>query len=155
MKKKGVSPFIATILIIGLVVALGIVLANFFSDLSETQTQHIEDEAYIMSLCTEKTSLNFGRSCFIASPSSVVTIDIENEGAYPVEKINFTFFGDSIIGTAEINESISKYGHRVHNVSMVGPDIKKMAYIKYLAVDNETVICNQIIVDVDIPECGL
>ncbi len=157
MKKRGISPFIAVVLLIGLIIAMGVILATFFSNFSEKETKRIENEAFLMALCTEKTDLNFGRSCFVASPNSTFKVDIENEGAYSIEKINFTFFiGNSTLEFYELNSSIDKFGHGVHDINLPGVGaMEKMGYIKYLRVDNETIICDLIVVDIELKECSL
>ncbi len=155
MKKRGVAPLIATILIIGMVVIVGVVLANFFAEFSSKETERIEDKAFIADLCIKKTKLNFGRSCFIPSPNPISQIDIENEGAYPIEKIDFTFFsGNSSVQTYELNKSISKYGHGILNVTGLGGETERLGYIKYLRVDNETFTCDLVIIDVELNACS-
>ena len=110
---------------------------------------------YTLLLYLKKTKLNFGRSCFIPSPNPISQIDIENEGAYPIEKIDFTFFsGNSSVQTYELNKSISKYGHGILNVTGLGGETERLGYIKYLRVDNETFTCDLVIIDVELNACS-
>ena len=161
MNKKGISPFIATVLLIGMVTVIGVFLLSFYSAFSDNQTGEIEDQTYITRLCIEKTGLNLGNSCYVQTLISIITLDIENEGAYPVSSINFTFYsGTNIAGTYELTDEISKYGHRViGNGIDEGIELdslpEKIAYIKYLNVSGEIVMCDPIFIEVEFEECTL
>ena len=100
MNKRGISPFIATVLLIGIVIITGVFLLAFYSSFSSNQTDEIEDQTYITRLCVEKTDLNLGKSCRVSYLTSTIRLDVENEGAYPISSVNFTFyFGTDVVGT--------------------------------------------------------
>jgi len=159
MNKKGISPFIATVLLIGMVTVIGVFLLSFYSAFSDNQTGEIEDQTYITRLCIEKTGLNLGNSCYVQTLISIITLDIENEGAYPVSSINFTFYsGTNIAGTYELTDEISKYGHIViGNGIDEGIELnsvpEKVGYTKYLNVSGEIVMCDPAFLDIVLKEC--
>jgi hypothetical protein len=159
MNKKGISPFIATVLLIGMVTVVGVFLLSFYSAFSDNQTGEIEDQTYITRLCIEKTDLNLGNSCYVPDIVARIRLDVENEGPYPISSINFTFYtGIDIVGTYELTMGMSKYGHQVIGY-FEGEEIlldslpEKVGYTKYLNVSGKIVMCDPAYILVEFKEC--
>ncbi len=154
MNKRGISPFIATVLLIGIVIITGVFLLAFYSSFSSNQTDEIEDQTYITRLCVEKTDLNLGKSCRVSYLTSTIRLDVENEGAYPISSVNFTFyFGTDVVGTYVLTDSISEYGHIVtEDITDLQSVPEKIGHTKYLVVNGETVMCDPAFIGLEITQ---
>jgi flagellin-like protein len=88
--KRGVSPIIAVVLLVGLAVSLAVVLLNFFDVFSQDRIDEIDVESLKNDLCTDKTWLGLNGYCVNTGPArSDLHISFENDGAYPIEEIFF------------------------------------------------------------------
>lgn len=103
MNKKGISPFIATVLLIGAVVILSVVVVQFMKGFSEERTESVERQADINYGCG-KSPLVFEDACY-AEPN-LILFKIKNEGSYGVRKIDLTYFLSD--GSTQIGE-LAKY----------------------------------------------
>ncbi len=96
MNRKGVSPFIATVLLIGAAVVLSIIVVQFMRGFSNEQTGNAERQAAISHGCS-KSTLNFQEICRVESD---LRFNVKNEGSYGVRNISLTYFLDA--GSTEI-----------------------------------------------------
>jgi flagellin-like protein len=88
--KKGISPLIAVVLLVGLAVSLAILLMNFFDVFSQDRIEDIDEDALKRDLCTDKTWIVLEGYCIqISAVKTDLHIGIENNGVYPIEEIFF------------------------------------------------------------------
>jgi flagellin-like protein len=92
--KKGVSPLIATVLLIAFAVALGVVVMNWGKDYVETTAKDAGEKADADLSCQMdieigiKEIANRKKICYTNS-TSILEVMIENKGREPVEGIRF------------------------------------------------------------------
>ena len=87
MNKKGISPLIATVLIIGFVVALAAIVMVFSSDFVKDQEESATDQSKVLK-CTEA---DFEITCCYTVEDSIKQVFVENKGSldlYPIFRGN-------------------------------------------------------------------
>ena len=88
--KRGISPIIAVVLLVGLAVSLALILLNFFDVFSNDRIDEIDIESLKNDLCTDKTWLELEVYCVNTGPARAdLHISFDNKGAYPIEEIFF------------------------------------------------------------------
>lgn len=92
--KRGISPVIATTMLIGLVIVLGLVIAVWFS--SFTQEAIVKFDKNIQLVCSEDVSLNVN--------TVGETLEVQNTGTTPVLNLKAIVEGDGFTETRDINE---------------------------------------------------
>lgn len=92
--KKGISPVIATTMLIGLVIVLGIIIALWFSNL--TQESIVKFERNINQVCQEDVSFDVD---LVGD-----YIEIRNTGVTPIYDFSVVVEGDGIQSTIDISD---------------------------------------------------
>tara|TARA_Y100000034_G_scaffold119858_1_gene162065 strand:- start:384 stop:848 length:465 start_codon:yes stop_codon:yes gene_type:complete len=152
MKKRGVSPLIAVVLLIAILFGLSIILINFVQDFTDKRTEEIDFTSKLNTLCVEKSILDVED---MTCSSNDVNLSIKNTGSYPVHNITFMFFSDSgstyTTGTDSFHSEFmfKKYDFTLDFDSV---NLEKIQYFKNLdvLVDNETVVgrCNPVEIEI-------
>ena len=64
MKKRGISPLIATVLLVGIAVVLATVLMIFLRGVTDDQTTRSEDKLFLGQVCLENVDIEYDSFCF-------------------------------------------------------------------------------------------
>jgi flagellin-like protein len=158
MKKRGISPLIATVLLIGVAVVLTVVLANFFRDISNDQTDDIDFNTKLGQYC-QATDLTFVNSCWSGDAVSVTQdlfLILENEGSYPIRDINFVFV-NSVTGERTVTtlpaptDPLLAYTRKRYTFFGIpsGNNIDEITYTKIVDVDGVLGNCNPIKIELE------
>lgn len=101
---KGISPLIATILLIAFTVAVGGLLSVWFSSLTTSQTQTVQAGSDALANCAT-TSLSITDVRYVASGSSrIVNVTIASSGNQNLKNLTFV-----IAGGGAVTNSIKYY----------------------------------------------
>ena len=166
--KKGVSPLIATVLLIAFAVALGAVVMNWGRGYIEQTQTLAADQSDALIICSTKIDLDLieidyeKQACFNASGNGgdgTVQLILENRGTYGLEKIQFraitdgsnvpvsqtenSSIGDSVLGPGEA-------GYFEINLTGDNTDatkVKQVAITPVVSVSGNEVACtgNQLV----------
>jgi len=99
--KKGVSPLVATVLIIGFAVGLAAIIITFSSKYVEKVSEEVEEEAEIKITCTQRIDLNVKYACISGDHVNAL---IENTGSAPINSFIFRVIGSA--GKATVSEDV-------------------------------------------------
>jgi FlaG/FlaF family flagellin (archaellin) len=145
MNKKGISPFIATVLLIGAAVILSVIVAQFMRGFSNDRTDEVERQAEISHGCS-KSTLTFQEICINGAD---LKFNVKNEGSYGVRNISLTYFldgGDTEIGVLDTTPPgdilLGRFGFASVTVTpgftpSVGI-IEKIKYVKTIDLEDGT-----------------
>ena len=86
MIKRGVSPLIATILLVGAVFAIGLMLMSFYRDTVTNSTEDTDEKLDITNFCLYGVDLEFETPC---NSGSDLSIKIRNNKNGDVDGFNF------------------------------------------------------------------
>ena len=118
-KKKGVSPLIATVLLIAFAVALGAVVMNWGKSYVEEQTKHAEEKSNLELRCEMDIELAIKQIrgdpqlCYTNGTTTKINFMLENRGTENIEAIQLTIIAENDIYTENIpNSQIKTSGIR-------------------------------------------
>ena len=102
MDKRGVSPLIATILLVGIAVTLAVVLSTFIQGLTKKQTEDAEDKLFLGQVCINDVNIDYRSFCFygelednenLGFYNAKIKIEIRNNAEVPIEEFSFKIMG--------------------------------------------------------------
>lgn len=136
MNKKGISPLIATVLLIGMVAVLSVLVINFYKDIVEEQTEDIGDDTSLSNYCLQGVDLTFEDLCANVS-NSLLDMKIKNLGAGAIEGFVFHVTGTAGNYVTQSNVSLGKFSSRRYSFdfSGVSADVDKVVVIPLILVD--------------------
>jgi flagellin-like protein len=103
MAKRGVSPLIATVILIGIAVVLGTFLMFFVQNLSKGQTEKTEEGLFLGDVCLNKVNIDYKSFCFdsdsVNDPGdgnyeARIKIKVQNKAEVPIEEFSFKIVGE-------------------------------------------------------------
>ncbi|MBI4447867.1 hypothetical protein HY643_02710 [Candidatus Woesearchaeota archaeon] len=139
--KKGISPLIATVLIIGFTVALAAVIMTWGQSFVKNMQEQSSKTADIKLKCANDVSFEISDACFDEGADATVTTDdfikvtVENNGQLKIDKFGVRFYESADKVTSGTGEALAKFAvvtYDSSDVAYVNPalDPLKAALIK-------------------------
>jgi hypothetical protein len=153
MKKRGISPMIAVVVIIGLVFIVGVFLNIFVKEFSKEQTEDIEFKANLDRICVEKTDLDLVDICKIPATEDI-KLTMENRGSNDIEDITFFLTAGDESTTGRVERSLKKFEKKTFTLTApdyVGSDKLEINYIKHIFFEGEEGDCNSEKIEISVP----
>ncbi|MFH1377030.1 MAG: archaellin/type IV pilin N-terminal domain-containing protein [Candidatus Woesearchaeota archaeon] len=123
MKKRGISPLIATVLLVGIAVVLATVLMIFLRGVTDDQTTRSEDKLFLGQVCLENVDIEYDSFCFWEDATdNYINITIKNKEEIPIEEFGFKVIGNEIKVTNR-QDQLDQYTTRTYNMSVDLSDI--------------------------------
>jgi flagellin-like protein len=91
LTKKGISPLIATVLIIGFTVALAAVIMTWGSSFTKGMQKTTEESTQTQLVCAQEVSLSIKSAC-IDKSTSKLQVTLENKGSKDIIEAAWRFF---------------------------------------------------------------
>jgi len=143
--KKGVSPLIATILLIAFAVALGAVVMSWGKSVDFSVEGQASEKCAGVGLSVEK--INDIPQVFYGGTENngFIKFTIENNGNEDIEGIIVWVIGEKNTNTIELEQSSIKVGYPLikeikHDFSKYG-EIKKLKFIPKIKVEDSVITC--------------
>jgi len=144
--KKGVSPLIATILLIAFAVALGAVVMNWGKSVESPSAELISTEK-CAKVNLKVETINDIPQIFYGGTGSegFVKFTIANSGSYDVDQIIVWVTGENDTNIIELKQSSIKIGYPLikeiqHDFNKYG-SVKKLKFIPKIKIDDLDVTC--------------
>lgn len=165
--KKGVSPLIATVLLIAFTVALGAVVMNWGKDFVTTKAKDTSGVANLELSCTSDIELlvkKIGatkRLCYNITDTNTtqITFLLENRGVKAIDGVRITVIDDEYgVNSTDLLSPISGGGIASNSV-IVNTDkpISQIEFVPMLKPEGETTtrLCSKnALKETDIPDCS-
>ena len=122
--KKGISPLIATVLIIGLTVVLAALVAMWTTQFTKDTTKNVGAKSEQQLACIEDVSLNIKGSC---AGNGYYDITVENSGIKDVTALNIRLYasGTDVESKVDLaNSNVPKFDVKVVRVPTSKTGIK-------------------------------
>jgi len=155
--KKGISPLIATVLIIGFTVALAAVIMIWGQSFSKSVQKSTEQSAKVQLVCAQDVAFEMESLCYHGNK---VYIIVKNNGNVEIEKYIVRMFKDANTAeSANIDKKITPFAISTHDFEVSSPEfaqsIEKVELIPIVKVEGKDVTCQNNILgyDVEISEC--
>lgn len=158
MKKRGISPLIATVLIIGFTIVVGSLILIWGGDLLDKIKSDTETKSLTKLTCATKINLNIINACDM---SNSVIINIENKGDKDINGLIVRLIGDET-KVEKVEEKFSSYGVRKITIPYVDiTDLKTIDVFPRVLIDGEEATCEpsrkdvEYCEDIDLPDVNL
>ena len=152
--KKGVSPLIATVLLIAFAVALGAVIMNWGRSFVQERTTDVEETTKTETSCSLDVQLKVTeisgtpQVCYGGSGSNgYIEFTIENQGKKAIESLGIVIGGSNgIYNNASLNSTSIILGGAVfknitYDFSTYGP-VRYITFIPSIDVGGATTVCS-------------
>ncbi|QQG38924.1 MAG: hypothetical protein HYS32_00455 [Candidatus Woesearchaeota archaeon] len=156
MNKKGISPLIATVLIIGFTIALALVIFTWGKNFVVDVTEQTGEKAKTQLSCINDVEFKFRKGCYGAG---FVEFTLENKKDQDVKEFLIRIHGaeEDKIDTVQINESLSAFDIQKYNIPFnienVGSVVTKLELIRpVIRKGSEDVICSDVSREFDVTE---
>ncbi|MBU2638386.1 MAG: hypothetical protein KJ955_05405 [Nanoarchaeota archaeon] len=120
LSKKGISPLIATVLIIGFTVALAAIIMTWGTSFSKSMQKTTESTTEEQLACAQDVNVDLSSACVVdgTAGSTQIKLTIKNDGAKAIERLSVRFYKDAdnvasdtttLVGVG-VNPFLSSYG---------------------------------------------
>lgn len=149
INKKGISPLIATVLLIGFTVALAAMVMTWGSGFIKKTTEKTEEGTASALKCA--TELGFEISGITCNPDkSIASVKVDSRGSIDIKALKFRFIGDAETTVEDKAEVLSAFGAKTYSgFTKPNPNTKTIEAIATVAggEGKEDIICSQVIED--------
>ncbi len=138
LNNKGISPLIATVLIIGFTIALGAMIITWGTDFFRSTTEKVDKDRENALLCTSQLDFQLQVNC----ASGKVFVD--NRGSIDIVgmKLRSHKRADGTVTVQDVNQSISAFGKIPIDVTNLNELSKVDAIATVKATDGSDIVCN-------------
>jgi len=154
-KKKGISPLIATVLIIGFTVALAAIIMTWGTTFSKSMQKGSEDQANLQMVCAQDVQYTLSSAC--AVDANTVRVTIKNDGSIDLVNMTARMFTspsdveavDGIVDGAGAS-GLAKYDIGVFDVTWTGEaqNVKMVEIVPVIEVGGKQVTCAQTVEEI-------
>jgi len=150
--KKGISPLIATVLIIGFTVALAAIIMTWGTTFSRGMQQQSEEQANLKMICTRDVVFSVKSACVF--DANTVKITVQNDGNIALLNLTARLFQTPTsieavqgIEDASGNRGLDAFGIRVFEVPWTGgaATVKQVEAVPIIDVAERQVTCAETI----------
>jgi len=150
--KRGISPLIATVLIIGFTIILAGAIIQWGGSLFENIRQQSEEKALTKLTCVRDINFDIKQACDLKNS---VLITIDNKGEIEIKGLIVRLIGDEVV-VQKIDEGIDAFGARGISARMpIGmTNLKMVEVFPRIIIGEKEQTCESEIRNID-PGCGI
>ncbi|MDI6737592.1 MAG: hypothetical protein QME12_03680 [Nanoarchaeota archaeon] len=146
--RKGISPLIATVLIIGFTVALAAIIMTWGTTFSKGIQKGTETTANEQMICAQEVLFNLGSACNVSSEtgSGIVKLTISNDGSRAIKSFTARFYKDPnnvVVNSTFLTAPLDAFGIVQKNVSIsLNPgQVKQIDLLPVVEIEGRNVPC--------------
>ena len=153
--KRGISPLIATVLLIGFTVALAAMVMTWGSGFIKKTTEQTEKGASSTLKCASE--LGFEITKVTCNPDkSIASIKVDNRGAIDLTALKFRIISAELTTVDDKTEVLEAFGAKTYSGFKPNPNVNKVEAIATVdgGEGEEDIICSQVVEEftVECPE---
>lgn len=144
--KRGISPLIATVLLIGFTVALAAMVMTWGSGFIKKTTENTEAQASSTLKCASELAFEItGVTC--NANKGINSIKVDNRGSLEIRAIKFRIISAEQTTVDDKQDSLEAFGAKSYNGFKPNPNVEKVEAIATVAggQGKEDIICSQAI----------
>lgn len=142
LNKKGISPLIATVLILGFTVALASVIMTWGTGFVKKMQETTEETAQKQMTCSTDVMLNIRNAQILGNKLRLL---IENSGSRNIDKFHVRVYGSGGADITETTTGLDAYGIQSFEVTFdpsKTASIEKIETFPSISFGGETVVCS-------------
>lgn len=142
-RKRGISPLIATVLILGFTVAIAAVIMTWGTGFTKTMQKSVEETAQKQIICSSDVTINVKSAKLIGNK---VKLLIENRGSKDIDKFNIRVHGSEGVDSVETVSGLGAYGIQSFEVffdpAKIGTTVTEVEVFPSITLQNESFFCS-------------
>ncbi|MBU2589196.1 MAG: hypothetical protein KKB39_00365 [Nanoarchaeota archaeon] len=149
-KKKGISPLIATVLIIGFTVALAAIIMTWGTTFSKSMQKGSEEQANLQMVCAQDVQYTLSAACYF-NDTGAIRVTVKNDGS--IDLVDMTarlFTSPSNVEAKMLNKTgdyvLEKYDIGVFDVvltTVTAEEVRMVEIVPVIEVGGKQVTCAQ------------
>lgn len=140
MKKRGISPLVATVLLLGFTVALAAVIMTWGQGFTRDIQKTTEETSNIQVICATDVVFDIDNACEV--DANTVRVVIKNDGARDIDSFKARLYrSGSDVSTANVT-GVSAFGIKSKDISKTGT-IKLVELLPVITVGGKSITCSQ------------
>jgi flagellin-like protein len=148
MNKKGISPLISTVLLIGFAVALAAIVFTWGQSFTKETAERTQQSTRTALICS--TELDFDISNVKCTSGVLENVQITNKGNIEIRALKFRVKnanGDvKIYDFNSVDDRLEPFGIKTYSTAFDVSDPEMVEAIAIIDIDNEDVVCSQRVV---------
>jgi flagellin-like protein len=144
LNKKGISPLIATVLIIGFTVALAAVIMTWGQKFTKDIQEQTEETSGSQMTCANTNEVNFEIKKVCLESGNNYKITISNDGTKKLEKMQLRFYqSEEMVKVIkdQFPEGIESLGIETKSVDATINNVKKVEAIGVIKLNGKEITC--------------
>lgn len=138
--KRGISPLIATVLLLGFTIALAAVIINWGQGFTKGIQQQTEETSNIKIACASDVAFGISLACVSGSD---IKVTIKNDGAKNIEKFSYRLYNSpSDVSTGSVNTSLEAFGIKTYTLTGVAAGVKQVEFVPVITLKGKQVTCS-------------
>jgi len=146
MKKRGISPLIATVLVIGFVIVLGSMFMIWGFDFVKNYQERTEFKSKLQLECASKVNLNIKEACDLGNK---VRLMVENTGDKTIEGFKLRIYGIQDVQIKDISKNLNSFSVEKLKEEVKFRPSKKIEIIPKIKIKDEEGYCSPISQKID------
>lgn len=144
MSKRGISPLIATVLIVGFTIALAAIVITWGQTFTRQLQQETETSSNQQIICATEVVFEITDACRLASPN--VAFTVKNDGQRNIVEWRARYYDRAdAVGQNTIATAVNSLAITTMNVNVAGPatwaGVKLVELIPVIKIENQNVVC--------------
>ena len=160
MEKRGVSPLIATILLVGITVAVSVIVFTFVRNIAEEKVSETEVQTNIALACSQNVKLEYDDP-FPCGSGSNLKVSVWNKGPLDIIDLKIQILGGSSSylypGEGSDPVTLDSYNKNLYDITNIGFDvgeIDKINLIPTIEINEVTGSCSPTVIEIEVEGCG-
>jgi len=141
MEKRGISPLIATVLLLGFTVALAAVIMTWGMDFVETMQKSTEETANVKVMCATEVDFDIIGVCETATDGTY-DVAIANNGAIDITKFTVRYYETEADVIPKPFAAVGAFGIVSNPIITGQPAVTLVEAIAFITVDGEDLACS-------------
>lgn len=145
MSKKGISPLIATVLILAFTVALAAIIMNWGTGFTKDLLKTTSKGSTANIACAQDVKLEITSACRDTATGGTYKIAVENNGNRDVVKFNVRMYrSPTEVYSDAIVDTLGPFVADTITTTIQAAQVKKIVIIPSIVIEGQTVTCSDI-----------
>jgi flagellin-like protein len=157
INKKGVSPLIATVLLIAFVIIIAILVWVWYRDTIETELRKTEVRTEAELACSREVEISLGDvRCVMSGSNKTILFDVENTGTLDIDLFKIRFYDDDFaVSTIDFGLSVYEGTEEQFSVNLESDEIDSIEVLPVILKAGNTAICEEqgAFAEIDMSDC--
>jgi len=157
--KKAISPLIATVLLIGIVVTIALLVWLWYGNVVREQAEKTGLETQAKFICASEVKFSIKNVCWSKKDEEYfINFDVENKGSADIDDFKIRITGSTGAETLNLNEKIDKTISKQTSIEFNSTKTStlnlKVEFLPIIKLKGHSEVCKEKLVEIkDIGEC--